>query len=50
MKRHNLFIDEQVMEKLKALAQQGGTTYSNLIREAIKQYLEAHERNSAGNV
>lgn len=50
MKRHNMFIPEDAMAKLKSLASQKGTTYSNLIREAIKQYLEANERQSAGNV
>ncbi len=50
MKRHNLFIDETAMEKLKSLAKQKGTTYSNLIREAIKQYLENHGRQPDNNV
>lgn len=50
MKRHNMFIPEADMESLKALAFQKGTTYSKLVREAIKAYLEAEKNGRSADL
>jgi predicted transcriptional regulator len=46
-KRHNFFLPEDAVSALKALAAKEQTTYSDLIRKAIKQFLEANGRPSA---
>lgn len=45
MKRHNFFLPEKVMEELKSLAEKRHTTVSELIRQALVDYLD--ERRTA---
>lgn len=40
MKRHNFFLPEKIMEELKALAEKRHTTVSELIRQALVDYLD----------
>jgi metal-responsive CopG/Arc/MetJ family transcriptional regulator len=44
MKRHNFFLPEDVVEVLKEMAAEKHTTYSELIRKAIVEYLKSHGR------
>lgn len=43
MKRTNIFITEKQSKKLKELAAEDGVSASELIREAIKDYLVKRE-------
>lgn len=45
MKRHNFFLPEKIMEELKELADKRHTTVSELIRQALVDYLD--ERRTA---
>lgn len=40
MKRHNFFLPEKIMEELKELAEKRHTTVSELIRQALVDYLD----------
>lgn len=40
MKRHNFFLPDPVMVELRALAEKRHTTVSELIRQAIVDYLD----------
>jgi predicted DNA-binding protein len=44
MKRTNLFIPEQTLERLKALSDRMGLPMSELIRRAIDAYLKKHDK------
>tara|TARA_R110000868_G_scaffold381871_1_gene648314 strand:- start:20 stop:181 length:162 start_codon:yes stop_codon:yes gene_type:complete len=40
MKRHNFFLPEKIVEDLKELSQKRHTTVSELIRQALVDYLD----------
>ena len=40
MKRHNFFLPEKIMGELKELAEKRHTTVSELIRQALVDYLD----------
>ena len=47
MKRHNFFLPDEVVEKLKDVAHQERTTMSDLIRKAITEYLDGRRTDSS---
>lgn len=46
MKRHNFFLAEEVVEKLKEAAHEEHTTMSDLIRKAINYFLDGRRTDS----
>jgi metal-responsive CopG/Arc/MetJ family transcriptional regulator len=40
MKRHNFFLPEKIMEELKVVAEKRHTTVSEIIRQALVDYLD----------
>ena len=44
MHRTNLFLTEQQIAALKAMAKKTGLSYSELIRRAIDEYLKRHRK------
>lgn len=46
MKRHNFFLPEQIMGELKQLAEKRHTTVSELIRQALVDYLDGRRTNT----
>jgi metal-responsive CopG/Arc/MetJ family transcriptional regulator len=44
VKRHNFFLPEDVVTELKAIAAERKTTYSEIIRQVLIDYLKANGR------
>jgi len=44
MKRTTIFIDEEIDQELKLIARQKGKRVSEIIREAIDDYLSKHKK------
>ncbi len=44
MKRTTIFIDESLMEEIKAISEEEGKTTSESIREAMKNYVRSKRR------
>jgi len=44
MQRINIFLQPQVLQVLKTLAKRRGTTYSQLVREALREYAVAQAK------
>lgn len=44
MKRHNFFLPEDVVAELKVIATERKTTYSEIIRQVLMDYLKANGR------
>lgn len=43
MKRYNFFLPEQIVDALRAKAESTGLTMSELIRQALTEYIKKHE-------
>lgn len=46
MKRHNFFLPDVIVDELKALAEKKHTTMSELIRQALIEYLDGRRTDS----
>jgi len=44
MKRTNIFLPEQILARLRALATKTGLSVAEIIRRAIDDYLTRHEK------
>jgi metal-responsive CopG/Arc/MetJ family transcriptional regulator len=48
MERHNLFFPEEMIADLKRLSEETGAPMSELIRRAVKEYLDKRKREIRG--
>jgi hypothetical protein len=46
MKRHNFFLPEKIMQDLKVVAEKRHTTVSEIIRQALVDYLDGRRTNT----
>lgn len=44
MKRTNIFLPEQIIARLRALADKTGLSVAELVRRAIDEYLRRHDK------